>query len=278
MKVGTYHNLEILRFTSVGIYLGNENKQEILLPTKFVKNSFKVGQELKVFVYLDNENRPIATLLEPYTTVCHFAFLEVMELTDFGAFLDWGLEKQLLLPFANQKQKVKPGEHHLVYVYEDKKTNRLVASAKWENFINKNTSNIELHQEVDLLILGSSELGINCIVNNEYRGLAFHNENFKKVESGDQLKGYVKNIRPDGKLDVLFEKPGIDSQNNHAEKILRILKVNGGVLHLHDKSAPSDIYNALQISKKAFKRAIGKLYKDKLVSIENQKVTLIEKY
>lgn len=276
MEIGKYHELKVLRETSVGMFLGNEKGEDVLLPNIFVPKGCKIGDTLRVFLYLDSDERLTATTQIPEIELNGFAFLEVAFVTSIGAFLNWNIDKQLLVPFQEQKFKMQEGEYHLVHMYLDEQSNRLTASAKWEKFINKDLSNLEEHQEVDVLILGESPLGFNCIVNNQYMGLAFKNENFREVGTGTTIKAYIKQVRKDGKLDILFEKPGIEALEKHAEKILTLLRKKGGFLPFHDKSNALEVQDALQMSKKAFKKAIGTLYKQKMIVLEDDGVRLIQ--
>lgn len=275
-KIGTYQTLKILRETSVGLYLGNEAGQDVLLPNKFVPKTAKIGDNLEVFLYLDSDERLTATTQIPEITINSFAFLEVGSVNKIGAFLNWNIDKQLFVPFQEQKSKMQEGEYHLVHMYLDEQTNRLTASSKWDKFIQKDAQEtLKQGEEVNALVLGESPLGYNCIVNNAYKGLAYFNENFKEVSTGIQIKTYVKQVREDGKIDLLFEQPGLASLEKHAEQILKILRKNGGFLPYHDKSNADEIRDNLQMSKKAYKKAIGNLYKQQLITIEKDGVKLV---
>lgn len=276
MQLGVYHNLKVLRETSVGLFLGNDKGEEVLIPRKFVLPEYKIDDIIKVFIYLDSDERLTATSQIPDIELNGFAFLEVGFITPIGAFLNWNIDKQLLVPFQEQKTKMQEGEFHLVHMYLDEKSNRLVASAKWQKFLSKDTSELKEGQEVDIMVLGESPLGFNCIVEQKFQGLAYSNENFREVGTGDKIKAYIKQIRPDGKLDLLFEKPGIETLEKHAEKIIKILRTNGGHLPFHDKSNALEVQDALQMSKKAFKRAIGNLYRQKLIDLTENGIKLIE--
>ena len=277
MDIGKYHILKVLRETSVGLFLGNEQDEDVLLPNKFVLPAFKIDEEVKVFVYLDSDERITATTQVPEIVCGGFAFLEVAYITPVGAFMNWNIDKQLLVPFQEQKSKMQEGEYHLVHMHVDEKSNRLVGSAKWEKFMSKDTGDLKDLDEVDIMVLGESPLGFNCIVNEKHLGLAYQNENFKEVSTGMRMKAYIKQVRKDGKLDLLFEKPGIASLENHAEKILGILRKNGGFLAFHDKSDPKEVQEVLQMSKKAFKRVIGNLYKQHLIELADDGIKLVDK-
>ncbi len=276
MEIGKFHELKVLRETSVGLFLGNEAGEDVLLPNKFVKPNFKIDDMVTVFVYLDSDERQVATTQIPEITLNGFAFLQVAYVTPVGAFMNWGIDKQLLVPFQEQKSKMQEGEFHLVHMHLDEQTNRLVGSAKWQKFIDKEPEGLAEQDEVDIMVLGDSPLGYNCIVFDKYMGLAYSNENFKEVRTGDKMKAYIKQVRSDGKLDLLFEKPGLETLEKHAEKILGILRKNGGFLAFHDKSSPKDIQDNMQMSKKAFKRAIGNLYRNKLIELADDGIKLTE--
>lgn len=277
MEIGKYHILKVLRETSVGLFLGNEQDEDVLLPNKFVLPAFKIDDEVKVFVYLDSDERITATTQIPEIVCGGYAFLEVAYITPIGAFMNWNIDKQLLVPFQEQKSKMQEGEYHLVHMHVDEQSNRLVGSAKWEKFISKDSGDLKDLDEVDIMVLGESPLGFNCIVNEKHLGLAYQNENFKEVSTGMRMKAYIKQVRKDGKLDLLFEKPGIASLENHAEKILGILRKNGGFLAFHDKSDPKEVQEVLQMSKKAFKRVIGNLYKQHLIELADDGIKLVDK-
>lgn len=275
MEIGKYHTLKVLREKSVGYFLGNEAGEDVLLPNKFVPNDIKIDDNITVFIYLDSDERITATTQIPEVTLNSFAFLEVGRVNKVGAFMNWGIDKQLFVPFQEQKSKMQEGEFHLVYMYLDEQTNRLAASSKWDKFIKKDAKEtLKEQEEVDVLVLGESPLGYNCIVNNSYKGLAYTNENFKEVSTGMKIKAYVKQVREDGKIDLLFEQPGLPSLEKHADTILKILRKNGGFLPYHDNSDAQEIKQNLQMSKKAYKKAIGNLYKNKLITIEKSGVKL----
>lgn len=274
MKIGTYNQLEVLRDTSVGLFLGDESGNEVLLPNKYVPANAKIGRTLDVFVYTDSEDRPIATTLRPLIQLGEFACLRVKDVSGVGAFLDWGLEKDLLVPFREQKDKMKVGKSYIVYLRLDEVTQRLVATAKLHKVFDKETKALEEGQEVDLIIGEGTEIGIEVVINHRYRGMLYRNEIFQDVMFGDPVKGYIKQVREDGKIDVSLRKTGMDNLEEGAQKILAELKANDGYLPLHDKSDPEDIQFQLEMSKKNFKRSLGTLYKKKLVVLEKDGVRL----
>jgi predicted RNA-binding protein (virulence factor B family) len=275
LRIGTWNCLKILRGTSVGFYLGDESGNDVLLPHKYIPEDAEVGMEINVFLYRDSEDRIIATTLKPLVEVNRFACLEVKAVSRFGAFLDWGLEKELLVPFKEQNQKLKEGDWAVVYLYLDESTDRLVASARVNRFLEKENIVLEENQEVEILVYERSDLGYNVIINHLYRGLIYENEIFQRISWGDTLKAYVKKIREDGKVDVSLQKTGyLNTVEPDAEKILTVLRNAGGILPYGDKSDPIDIQEVFGLSKKAFKRAVGNLYKQQFIDLAENEIRL----
>lgn len=273
IQVGTYNELEVVKQMDFGIYL-KEGDIEILMPTKWVPAGTKIGDSLNVFVFRDSDDRLIATTVEPYVTAETFAFLEVKQVNDIGAFLDWGMDKDLLVPFREQSQRMEAGNSYVVFVYVDETTNRLVGSTKLKKFIINEPDTIQANDIVDLLIYSETPLGYNAIINNLYSGLIYKNEIFEAIRIGDKMKGYVKNIREDGKIDLSLQKSGFELVDDVKWRLLSILKENNGFLPLHDGSSPEEIKLKLQISKKAFKKAVGALYKEQLVKLTKEGIQL----
>ena len=268
IEIGKYNDLEILRETSIGLYLGTADGEDVLLPNKYCPGKYNTGDTLRVFVYPDNEGRKIATTLIPKVLVNEFAFLQVKAIEPVGAFLDWGLDKDLLVPFREQRQRMEKGRWYIVYMTVDEKTDRLFATNKIEQRLDNTHLEVEAGDEVDLLILQKTDLGFSAIINNRYKGLIFDSDVFRDVNVGQQLTGYIKNIREDNKIDLSLQPAGYQqSRDTHTDLILRKLMENGGSLPLNDKSPPEIIYNTLGISKKAFKKAIGALYKSRIIEI-----------
>ena len=274
IQIGDYNTLQILRDTKVGLYLGDEN-EAILLPKKYVPKDFFIGDDITVFVYLDHEERPVATTLKPYIKLNEFAHLKVNYINKFGAFLDWGLEKDLFVPFKEQARLMEEGKRYLVYMFLDEKTNRLVASSKTNQFLSNENLDLKRNEEVDILISHITDAGINVIINQKHKGLAYKNEVYVDVKPGMKTKGYIKTIRPDGKIDVLLRKIGLDAIEPSSQVILDELKANRGFLRLSDSSHPEDIKTVLKMSKKNFKKAIGNLYKQKLIEIKEDGIYLL---
>ncbi|NNG10359.1 MAG: GntR family transcriptional regulator [Arenibacter sp.] len=275
IALGKYNNLEILRDTSVGLFLGDEEGNDVLLPNKYVPEEFEIGDFIDVFCYLDHEERVVATTLEPYVMVDQFRLLQVAEVNEYGAFMDWGLEKHLLVPFREQRNKMQEGQWYVVYCYLDEKTDRLVASNKLDKFLSNDTLTIGELDKVDLVVTRLTDLGWEVVINNKHKGLVYSNQVFRKVAIGDMLTGYVKSIRPDNKIDISLQPIGTDSLEPTANLIYQKLVSNGGSLPLHDKSDPEDIKAMLQMSKKMFKKGIGTLYRERKIEIGTDGIRLV---
>ncbi len=276
IEIGKYNTLKALRLTPPGMFLGDyEGEEVVLLPNKYIPQDLEVDQEIKVFIYRDSEDRIIATTLVPKIHLNEVACLEAKDVNDHGAFLDWGLEKDLMVPYREQLRKMRAGEKYLVYLYLDEDTNRLAATSKIDRFLERDTLSVTIGEEVDLLIGDSSDLGINVIINGIHKGLIYHNEIFKKIFIGDKIRGYIKDIREDNKIDVTLQVQGHKNLEPAAELVLEKLKANKGFLKLNDNSDPNDIMHKLQISKKTFKKAIGLLFKQRLISIEEDGIHLL---
>lgn len=275
IDIGRFNVLKIARTTKVGLYL-TDGENDVLLPNKYVPKTYEVDDELEVFVYLDHEERPVATTLEPYIFLNEFALLRVNYTNQFGAFMDWGMEKDLFVPFKEQARPMEQGKRYLVYMYIDEKTKRLVASSKTNQFLDNKEISVEVGEEVDLIVSHITEVGINVIINEKHKGLLYKNEVYDDLRTGDRIIGYIKNIRPDGKIDVSATKLGFDKVEPSAQYILDELKASRGFLRLNDDSHPEDIKTVLKMSKKTFKKAIGTLYKQKLIDIKEDGIYLIQ--
>lgn len=276
-EIGKINTLNVVRETENGIYLDGENLGEILMPRKFVTEEVKKANQATVFVYADSEDRLVATTEEPFARVGEFAFLKVVDTNQFGAFLDWGLPKHLLVPYGEQKAKMTNGRFYLVYVYVDEKTSRIAASAKTEKFLNNTFPEYSVGEEVDLLIAEETDNGFRAVVNNLHWGMLYKNQLYKPLSAGDRLKGYVQKIREDDKIDLLAEKPGYGKIDNISEMLLRTLENNKGFLAISDDSSPEIIHSILGISKKNFKKAAGNLYKRKMIDFQSDGIRLIKR-
>jgi predicted RNA-binding protein (virulence factor B family) len=275
IKVGDYNELEVLKQTDFGVYVGKDSI-EILIPNKWVPRGLHMGDHIDVFVFRDSDDRLIATTLKPFATANTFAFLEVKQVNNIGAFLDWGMDKDLLVPFHEQAVRMEEGNSYVVFVYVDEKTNRLIASSRLSKFIEREQLTVEEGDVVSLLVYSQTNLGYNAIINNRHSGLIYKNELFENVRVGDELKGYIKHIREDNKIDLSLQKSGFELVDDVKWRVLNVLKNGDGFLPLHDNSSPEEIKALLQISKKAFKKAIGALYKERLVTITDKGVQLLK--
>ena len=275
IEIGKYVELKILRKTSVGFFLGDEGGEEVLLPNKYCSENMKLEEELKVFVYLDSSEKKVATTLIPKISLHEFALLEVSSVSGVGAFLDWGLEKELMVPFREQRQKMEEGRWYIVYLDLDEKTDRLYASNRIEKFLRNEAVSLSIGEEVELLVLQKTDLGYSVIVNHAYKGLIYENEVFQELNIGDRLKGYVKNLREDNKIDISIHPLGYKNFNDaNSELIFNALIEHEGFLPFTDRSTPEEIYSQFGISKKAFKKSIGALYKQRKIEILPQGIKL----
>ncbi|MDL2256359.1 GntR family transcriptional regulator, partial [Parabacteroides sp. OttesenSCG-928-K15] len=267
-KLGEYNRLTIVKDLDFGVYLDGGNDLEILLPARYVPKNVKPGDEVDVFIYHDNEGRLIATTAQPKAIVGEFAFMEVKSVNNMGAFLDWGLMKDLLVPFREQKTSMREGRWYPVYVRIDNVTGRIMASAKIEKFLDNVPPLYTQNQEVDLMVIDETEIGYRVIINHLHTGMVYRNEVFRRIEKGDRLTGYIKEVREDEKIDVSLTPLGYQKVGGIADIIMETLQMQGGFLPLHDKSEPEQIYALFRCSKKAFKQAIGALYKKQLIHIQ----------
>lgn len=274
LHLGIKNTLRILRGTGVGMFLGDDEGNDVLLPKKNVPENAIVGDDIEVFIYRDSEDRIIATNLEPKIQLNQFACLQVKSVTAIGAFLDWGLEKDLFVPFREQNKKMEEGRWYAVYLYLDEDTDRLVASCKVNRYFEKENIDLQIGQEVDLLIFEETDLGLNAIINNKYKGLIYENEIFQRIKIGTRTKGFVKNIRDDKRIDLSLQKQGYANVEPNAERILEKLKANNGFLDVTDKSDANYVMYQLEMSKKTFKKAVGALYRQKTIRIEEDGIYL----
>lgn len=276
MQLGQYNELKILRETDPGLYLGDEEGNEVLLPHKYKPQNYKEGDDLSVFVYKDNEERLIATTLQPKAVVGEFAYLRCSEQTNHGAFMEWGIEKDLFVPFKEQARKMNPGSWYTVYIYIDPKTERLTGSSKTRKFLSNENVELKKYDEVQILITHLTDRGANAIVNGKHDGLIYIENIFEDIRSGDRIPAYVKKIRPDNKIDLVLQQEGYRSIAPNADYLLEELEMAGGFLALTDKSDPEEIKELLGMSKKSFKKALGSLYKARKVKIDEEGISLID--
>ena len=275
-EIGKYNVLKVVKDLDFGLYLdGGEDLGEILIPRRYVPVNCTVDDELDVFIYLDSEDRLIATTEMPEITVGEFGFLEAVSVGKVGAFLNWGLPKDLLVPFREQKMDMELGKKYVVYVYLDDESRRIAATSKIEKYLDNLPPNYFEGQEVDLMIFHQSELGYKAIINGTHTGILYDNEVYRNLKKGDQVKGYVKKVREDDKIDLILEKPGYSKVDGIAQSLLDRLNKANGFIDITDKSPSDEIARRLGISKKNFKKAVGSLYKQKLITIEAGGIRLV---
>ena len=275
IKLGEYNRLTIVKAVDFGLYLDGGDEGEILLPSRYVPKDCRIGDELDVFIYLDNEERIVATTQKPLAKVGDFAYLEGSWVNEYGAFLHWGPLKDLFCPFREQKMRMEIGESYIVFVYIDRESYRIAASAKIEHYLQKDTPPYTVGTETDLLIWQKTDLGFKVIIDNRYQGLVYEDQIFKRIHTGDRMKGYISRVREDGKLDVTLQPLGYQQARAFSDTLLQYLKNNGGFCDLGDKSDAEDIKRRFQVSKKTFKKAVGDLYKRCLIVLDEQGIRLV---
>lgn len=275
LRIGEYNNLKVARLVDFGAYLADDNGNEVLLPLRYMEEDTRPGDELTVFLYTDSEDRPVATTERPYAKVGEFAFLQVEDVNSTGAFLDWGLPKDLLVPYKEQKSKMRRGGLYLVYVYLDSATGRVVASAKIEKFIGNKFPTYKRGDIVQALIYSHDDLGYRAIVDNLYQGMIYESDIFKNLEIGDTMTTRVNKVRDDGKIDLVPGGDTGDRVREIAEKFYYLTDAAGGHSSLTDDSSPAEIKDLMECSKKDFKKALGFLLKKGVISIDEKGVTLV---
>ncbi len=275
IKAGVYHLLKVQRKTAVGLFL-EDGKDGLLVPKRFAPPRIQVGEELKVFVYHDSEDRLIATTQTPKAIVGEIAFLTVVSVTPQGAFLDWGLMKDLFVPKTKQLTGMRVGGNYLVKLYVDEQTGRVAATEKFESSLSNEDLTVKEKDLVQLIVYRPTEIGYVVIINNRHMGMLHFNEVYRTIAVGDALEGFIKTIRPDNKIDVVVGKPGYQRVEDEAGKILRLLKENKGYLPYYDKSSPEDIYAFFGMSKKTFKMTVGALYKQQKILLTDTGIKLVE--
>lgn len=276
IELGKYNQLEVVKEVDFGVYLDGGEEGEILLPTRYVPEDCMIGDILNVFLYLDMDERLIATTLTPYVQVGQFACLEVSWVNEYGAFLNWGLMKDLFVPFREQKMKMQVGRKYVIHAHLDEESYRIVASAKVERYLSKDKPEYAAGDEVNILIWQKTDLGFKTIIDNKYSGLLYENEIFTSLETGMEMKAFVKQVREDGKVDLILQKPGFEKIDDFAKTLLDYIREQGGRISLNDKSPAEDIYDTFGVSKKTFKKGVGDLYKKRLISLHEDGITLAE--
>ncbi len=274
IELGKYNQLKIVKEVDFGLYLDGGEEGEILLPARYVPYNYEIGQEIEVFIYLDNEERLVATTLKPYVQVGEFAYLQVSWVNQYGAFLDWGLMKDLFCPFREQKRKMEVGRSYIIHTHIDNESFRIVASSKVEKYLSPEKPPYAPDDEVSLLVWQHTNMGYKVIIDNKYQGLVYDNQVFRVLEIGDSLKGYIMQVREDGKVDVALQRSGRQQTLDFADTLLKYMERNGGRCYLHDKSPAEEIYDRFKVSKKVFKKAVGDLYKRRLIEITDHGLLL----
>lgn len=295
IRLGDYNTLKVVKFAvrdnphayggkeTFGVFLDGGREGDILMPQKYVPEGTKVGDDIKCFVYLDQDERPVATTETPLAKVGDFAFLECTWVNEYGAFLDWGLMKDLFCPFREQKKKMEMGDSYIVYIHIDEESYRIVATAKVDKYLsparpagNNAEEGLAISTPVSLLVWQKTDLGFKVIVDNKYQGLIYRNQIFRHVQTGDRLDGYVEKVRPDGKLDISLQPTGRKQTIDFAEALIQWLEDHDGFAPFGDKSAPDDIKRTFQVSKKVFKKAVGDLYKRRIITITDDGIQLAD--
>lgn len=277
ISIGKSYELTVVKTVEFGVYLDAGELGEVLLPRKYVPADLAVGESIEVFLYLDSEDRPVATTQKPKAQVGEFAYLKVVAVNRVGAFLDWGLGKDVLVPFAEQHRPMEVGQSYLVYLYIDKNDGRIVASSKIDKFLDdEKPHDFKPQQAVDLIIANSTDLGYKAIINHSHWGVLYKNDVFQRLSFGQYKKGFIKHIRPDGKIDLSLQG-GKETRDKYEKIILIHLQKNNGFAPVHDKTDPKVISELFGMSKGAFKKAIGGLYKQRIIRIEKDGIHLVEK-
>lgn len=274
IRLGRYNQLEVVKTVDFGVYLDGDDDGEILLPQRYVPAGCQPGDILNVFIYLDNEERLVATTLEPLVQVGEFACLEVAWTNEYGAFLHWGLMKDLFVPFREQKVRMQQGRSYLVHAHLDEESYRIMASAKVERFLSKEMPGYTSGDEVEVLVWQKTELGVKVIVDNKFGGLLYDSEIFVPLSVGMRLTAYVKQVREDGKIDLSLQRVGYGKVEDFSTRLYDYLVAHDGYVSLHDKSPAEAVYASFGVSKKTFKKGVGDLYKKRLVTISEAGIRL----
>lgn len=273
-NIGRMNNLRVVKEKDFGVYLDGDQLGEILLPKRYVPKGLRVGDQVDVFIYLDSEDELIATTIEPKVQVGEFAALKAVAVNQVGAFFDWGLSKDLLVPFSQQKNRVEEGQTHLLFVYLDHTTNRIVATTKVDPLLNREEPPYRPGDKVQIIVGDRTDIGFKCIIDSRFWGVLFFQDVIGHVRKGDKLSAFIKRVREDGKIDLGMQPVGYKKVTGILEEILDYLERHGGEMALTDKSSPEAIFAQFKVSKATFKKALGALYKDKKIALSKDKVTL----
>jgi hypothetical protein len=274
-ELGRYNNLTIIRRVDIGLYVDGDELGQILLPRKYVTESMQPGEQLELFVYNDSEDRIVATTLKPALQVGECAYLRVVGTSRYGAFMDWGLPKDLLVPFGEQQKPMQKGYSYMVYAFVDEATQRIAGSTRLEQHLSLQASHYRAGQAVNLQIYGNSDLGFKAVVDGQYLGQLYANETFQHLHFGESLPGFIKRMRSDGRIDLTLSQPSQEQRDLLSDAIIEHLRQHDGVTRLTDKSAPDDIYRTFGVSKANYKKALGRLYKRQQILIEKHQITLL---
>ncbi|ELA9071476.1 GntR family transcriptional regulator [Vibrio parahaemolyticus] len=275
IKIGQINSLEVIKKADFGVFLDGDDYGSVLLPNKHVPEGTELGDHIEVFLYFDSENQLAATIDKPIAQVGEWGLMKIEGINQTGAFVNWGIkEKDLLIPFSEQRARFTAGQNILVYVYTDKASGRIVGTTKFNKWLDKTPANYEVNEEIDLIIAERSQLGYKAIVNGKHWGMIFPSDVFGKLFIGKKLKGYIKQVREDGKIDLSLQKVGVAKMDDLSSKIIDLLEKKGGFLPLNDKSSPEAIFDAFRTSKGTYKKTIGGLYKQGKIVIEKDGIRL----
>ncbi len=275
IEAGHYYDLEVVKSVDFGLYLNAEG-QEILLPRRFVPQDAAIGDTVHVFVYHDNEDRLIATTQKPVATVGEFALMKCVGKTEHGAFLEWGIMKDVFVPLSNMVNRMQPQEHYLIYLYIDERTGRVTGTEKIQRFLSNDHLTVKEDETVDLIAWQQTDIGYKMIINNRHTGVLHFSDVFRDLQYGERLKGYIRKIRPENKIDVSIGEKGYRKVTTETDRLLELLREHNGYLPYNDKSSPEEIYNFFGVSKKTFKMTVGSLYKDRKVELTQTGIKLID--
>lgn len=273
--LGRFNNLRIIRRTDIGLFLDGGDYGDILLPRRYVTDEMQVGDQLDVFLYNDSEDRIVATTLKPLAQVGECAYLKAVSINRFGAFMEWGLPKDLLVPHAEQQKPMQQGYSYTVYLFVDESSERIAASTRLEDWLSLDGGDFKPRQPVKLMIYAKSDLGFKAIINGSHLGQLYSNEVFRPLHYGEQVDGYIKQVRADGRIDLMLQLPSHLERDQLGDAIIEHLRQNGGVTDLTDKSPPDSIYQAFGVSKASYKKALARLYRQRRINIDKQQVTLL---
>ena len=275
-QVGRFNKLEVIKEVDFGVYLDGGELDSILLPQRYVPEGCELGDWVDVFLYFDSEDLLIATTETPRVEVGRCEMLKVIDINNAGAFMDWGLPKDLLVPFSEQLKPMEVGYSYVVYVFHDQDSDRIAASTRLQDYLAEESVWVKPRQAVELLIAGRTDLGYKAVINDQYLGLIFRDDAFRPLKVGERLPGFIKNIRSDGKIDLVISQGTLQGDHDLGEQIIESLRASGGVSTLTDKSEPDEIYRTFKVSKKKYKQALGSLYRSKRILLSAEKIQLVD--